>query len=149
MTVTITGNAATLKYDGTEQSVTGYTVACSNGLYTANDFHFAGEAVAKEHERRYRKMGLDKGQFSNTSANFSNVTFVVENDGSLTISREGVVLASDSAEKSCRRNCAYEKRAVNVKVSGDGFVDGEARALTLLVLRRMLGRAKNTFTYTP
>ena len=29
-------------------------------------------------------MGLDKGQFSNTSANFSNVTFVVE-DGWLNI----------------------------------------------------------------
>ncbi len=47
VTVTITGNAATLKYDGTEQSVTAYTVACSNGLYTANDFVFTGAAVAK------------------------------------------------------------------------------------------------------
>ena len=84
VTVTITGNAATLKYDGTEQSVTGYTVACSNGLYTANDFHFAGEAVAKGTNVGTYKMGLDKGQFSNTSANFSNVTFVVE-DGWLKI----------------------------------------------------------------
>lgn len=84
VTVTITGNAATLKYDGTEQSVTGYTVACSNGLYTANDFHFAGAAVAKGTNVGTYKMGLDKGQFSNTSANFSNVTFVVE-DGWLKI----------------------------------------------------------------
>lgn len=84
VTVTIAGNAATLKYDGTEQSVTGYTVACSNGLYTANDFHFAGEAVAKGTNVGTYKMGLDKGQFSNTSANFSNVTFVVE-DGWLKI----------------------------------------------------------------
>lgn len=84
VTVTITGNAATLKYDGTEQSVTGYTVACSNGLYTANDFHFAGEAVAKGTNVGTYKMGLNKGQFSNTSANFSNVTFVVE-DGWLKI----------------------------------------------------------------
>lgn len=84
VTVTITGNAATLKYNGTEQSVTGYTVACSNGLYTANDFHFAGEAVAKGTNVGTYKMGLDKDQFSNTSANFSNVTFVVE-DGWLKI----------------------------------------------------------------
>lgn len=84
VTVTIAGNAATLKYDGTEQSVTGYTVACSNGLYTANDFHFAGEAVAKGTNVGTYKMGLDKGQFSNTSANFSNVKFVVE-DGWLKI----------------------------------------------------------------
>ena len=84
VTVTITGNAATLKYNGTEQSVTGYTVACSNGLYTANDFVFTGEAVAKGTNVGTYKMGLDKGQFSNTSANFSNVTFVVE-DGWLKI----------------------------------------------------------------
>lgn len=84
VTVTITGNAATLKYDGAEQSVTGYTVACSNGLYTANDFVFTGAAVAKGTNVGTYKMGLDKGQFSNTSANFSNVTFVVE-DGWLKI----------------------------------------------------------------
>ena len=82
--VTITGNAATLKYDGTEQSVTGYAVACSNGLYTANDFDFTGAAVAKGTNVGTYKMGLDKDQFSNTSANFSNVTFVVE-DGWLKI----------------------------------------------------------------
>lgn len=84
VTVTITGNAATLKYDGTEQSVTGYAVACSNGLYTANDFDFTGAAVAKGTNVGTYKMGLDKGQFSNTSANFPNVTFVVE-DGWLKI----------------------------------------------------------------
>lgn len=84
VTVTITGNAATLKYNGTEQSVTGYTVACSNGLYTANDFDFTGAAVAKGTNVGTYKMGLDKGQFSNTSANFSNVTFMVE-DGWLKI----------------------------------------------------------------
>lgn len=84
VTVTITGNAATLKYDGTEQSVTGYAVACSNGLYTANDFDFTGAAVAKGTNVGTYKMGLDKDQFSNTSANFSNVTFVVE-DGWLKI----------------------------------------------------------------
>ena len=84
VTVTITGNAATLKYNGTEQSVTGYTVACPNGLYTANDFDFTGAAVAKGTNVGTYKMGLDKGQFSNTSANFSNVKFVVE-DGWLKI----------------------------------------------------------------
>lgn len=89
VTVTITGNAATLKYDGTEQSVTGYAVVCSNGLYTANDFDFTGAAVAKGTNVGTYKMGLDKGQFSNTSANFSNVTFVVV-DGQLTITPKSV-----------------------------------------------------------
>ena len=89
VTVTITGNAATLKYNGTEQSVTGYTVACSNGLYTANDFDFTGAAVAKGTNVGTYKMGLDKGQFSNTSGNFLNVTFVVV-DGQLTITPKSV-----------------------------------------------------------
>lgn len=89
VTVTITGNAATLKYDGTEQSVTGYTVACSNGLYTANDFDFTGAAVAKGTNVGTYKMGLDKGQFSNTNGNFSKVTFVVV-DGQLTIAPKSV-----------------------------------------------------------
>ena len=89
VTVTITGNAATLKYNGTEQSVTGYAVVCSNGLYTANDFDFTGAAVAKGTNVGTYKMGLDKGQFSNTSANFSNVTFVVV-DGQLTITPKSV-----------------------------------------------------------
>ena len=89
VTVTITGNAATLKYDGTEQSVTGYTVACSNGLYTANDFDFTGAAVAKGTNVGTYKMGLDKGQFSNTNGNFSKVTFVVV-DGQLTITPKSV-----------------------------------------------------------
>ena len=84
VTVTITGNAATLKYDGAERSVTGYTVACSNGLYTANDFVFTGAAVAKGTNVGTYKMGLEADQFSNTSANFSNVKFVVE-DGWLKI----------------------------------------------------------------
>ena len=84
VTVTIKGNAATLKYNGTEQSVTGYTVACSNGLYTANDFVFTGEAVAKGTNADTYDMGIKADQFSNTSANFSNVTFVVE-DGWLKI----------------------------------------------------------------
>ena len=84
VTVTITGNAATLKYNGTEQSVTGYTVACSNGLYTAKDFVFTGEAVAKGTNADTYDMGIKADQFSNTSANFSNVTFVVE-DGWLKI----------------------------------------------------------------
>ena len=148
VTVTITGNAATLKYDGTEQSVTGYTVACSNGLYTANDFDFTGAAVAKGTNVGTYKMGLDKGQFSNTSANFSNVTFVVENDGSLTISPREVVLTSDSAEKSYDGTALTKNEQSNVKVSGDGFAKGEGASFDITGSQTDAGSSKNTFTYT-
>ena len=148
VTVTITGNAATLKYNGTEQSVTGYAVACSNGLYTANDFDFTGAAVAKGTNVGTYKMGLEADQFSNTSANFSNVTFVVENDGSLTISPREVVLASDSAEKSYDGTALTKNEQSNVKVSGDGFVDGEGASFDITGSQTNAGSSKNTFTYT-
>ena len=148
VTVTITGNAATLKYNGTEQSVTGYTVACSNGLYTANDFHFAGAAVAKGTNVGTYKMGLEADQFSNTSANFTNVTFVVENDGSLTISPREVVLTSDSAEKSYDGTALTKNEQSNVKVSGDGFAKGEGASFDITGSQTDAGSSKNTFTYT-
>ena len=148
VTVTITGNAATLKYNGTEQSVTGYTVACSNGLYTANDFVFTGEAVAKGTNADTYDMGITADQFSNTSANFSNVTFVVENDGSLTISPREVVLASDSAEKSYDGTALTKNEQSNVKVSGDGFVDGEGASFDIAGSQTNAGSSKNTFTYS-
>lgn len=148
VTVTITGNSATLKYDGTEQSVTGYTVACPNGLYTANDFDFTGAAVAKGTNVGTYKMGLEADQFSNTSANFSNVTFVIENDGSLTISPREVVLASDSAEKSYDGTALTKNEQSNVKVSGDGFVDGEGASFDITGSQTNAGSSKNTFTYT-
>ena len=148
VTVTITGNAATLKYDGTEQSVTAYTVACSNGLYTANDFDFTGAAVARGTNVGTYKMGLEADQFSNTSANFTNVTFVVENDGSLTISPREVVLTSDSAEKSYDGTALTKNEQSNVKVSGDGFAKGEGASFDITGSQTDAGSSKNTFTYT-
>ena len=84
VTVTIKGNTATKTYDGTEKTVRDYGFEASNDLYGTGDFVFTGAAVAKGTNVGTYKMGLDKGQFSNTSANFSNVTFVVE-DGWLKI----------------------------------------------------------------
>ena len=84
VTVTIKGNTATETYDGTEKTVRDYGFETSNDLYGTGDFVFTGAAVTKGTNVGTYKMGLDKGQFSNTSANFSNVTFVVE-DGWLKI----------------------------------------------------------------
>ena len=84
VTVTIKGNTATETYDGTEKTVRDYGFEASNDLYGTGDFVFTGAAVAKGTNVGTYKMDLDKGQFSNTSANFLNVTFVVE-DGWLKI----------------------------------------------------------------
>lgn len=41
ITVTIKGNTSTATYDGTEKSVTGYTVESSDKRYTVSDFTFS------------------------------------------------------------------------------------------------------------
>ena len=84
VTVTITGNGATLSYTGSEQSVTGYSFVASDGRYLEANVKFQGEAVAKGTNAGTYGMNLTSGQFSNVSGNFTNVEFVVV-DGSLKI----------------------------------------------------------------
>ena len=84
VTVTITGNSATLPYSGSEQSVTGYSFATSDNRYSEANVKFQGEAVAKGTNAGTYNMNLASGQFSNTSGNFTNVEFVAV-DGSLKI----------------------------------------------------------------
>lgn len=82
--VTIKGNTSTVTYDGTEKSVTGYTVESSDNRYTENYFTFTGTATATGTDAGTYPMGLKPENFENKNANFSKVTFVVT-DGSLTI----------------------------------------------------------------
>ena len=86
--VTIRENSATFPYDGEAKTVEGYEVAkISSALYKASDFAFAGDAahkVATGTDAGDYDMGLLPGDFENTSANFSNVAFAIE-DGQLHI----------------------------------------------------------------
>ena len=84
VTVTITGKSDMLSYTGSEQSVTGYSFAASDGRYLEANVKFQGEAVAKGTNAGTYSMNLAPGQFSNTSGNFTNVEFKVV-DGSLEI----------------------------------------------------------------
>ena len=84
VTVTITGNTLTKPYNGSEQEVTGYTFASDNALYKQDSIEFTGTARAAGTDADTYQMGLAKEQFSNTSDNFTNVEFVV-NDGWLKI----------------------------------------------------------------
>ena len=96
VTVTVTGNNDSVGYDGNEHSVTGYTTAIDNQLYTVSDFTFTGEAIAKGTDADSYQMGLNKSQFANNSANFANVEFVV-NDGALTVTPRPVTITAKSA----------------------------------------------------
>ncbi len=96
VTVTITGNTDTKVYDGDEHTVTGYTTAIDNPLYTVSDFTFTGEAIAKGTDADSYQMELSKSQFANTNTNFTNVEFAVT-DGKLTITPRPVTITAKSA----------------------------------------------------
>ena len=90
--VTIRGNKDTVEYDGQKHEVNGYeVVSISNTLYTEADFGFADGATAHAEgtDAGDYFMNLTKDSFVNRNANFSAVTFVVE-DGKLTITRRGL-----------------------------------------------------------
>ena len=143
VTVTITGNTDSKIYDGNEHSVTGYTTAIDNQLYTVSDFTFTGEAIAKGTDADSYQMGLNKSQFANNSANFANVEFAVT-DGSLTINPRKVTLTSATDEK------VYDGQPLTngvVTVSGDGFAEGEGAAYNVTGSQTNVGSSDNTFTY--
>ena len=96
VTVTVTGNNGSVVYDGDEHSVTGYTTAIDNQLYTVSDFTFTGEAIAKGTDADSYQMELSKSQFANTNTNFTNVEFAVT-DGKLTVTPRPVTITAKSA----------------------------------------------------
>ena len=122
VTVRINGNKDTATYNGTDQSVSGYTVeSISNTLYTSTDFTLNGQATATGKDAATYQMNLDANKFVNNNANFSNVRFEIAEDGQLVISPCAVTLTSEKASK------PYDGTPLtrpDVKVEGN-FVDGE------------------------
>ena len=89
--VTITGNHDTKEYNGSEQSVTDFTVTnISSNLYEETGIAFNGIAEAKGTDAGTYYMNLSADQFTNTNKNFKNVKFVVE-DGKLVITPKNIV----------------------------------------------------------
>ena len=145
--VTIDGNKATHKYDGTEQTVKGYKVSINKpSLYSESDFEFSGEAKVTQKDARDTAyaMGLSEKNFKNISHNFNNVKFVV-NDGSLTITKRDVTLTSATDEKE------YDGTPLindEITVGGDGFASGEGATYTVTGNQTVVGSGDNEFTYT-
>lgn len=96
--VTIKGNTDSKVYNGTEQSVTGYTVKISDPKYTEADFKFTGDPKASRTDVGTTPMGLTANSFVNNNSNFKNVTFVVEEDGYLTITKRPLTIEGQSSE---------------------------------------------------
>ena len=97
--VNIQGSKLSKVYNGAEQSVTGYKVtSISDSLYKESDISFTGKAEAAGTDAGSYPMGLTAEQFKNTSKNFTNVKFVV-NDGELTINPMALTITAGSDSK--------------------------------------------------
>lgn len=150
VTVTITGNTDSKVYNGIKQSVTGYTVvSISDNNYKETDFSLkvGVEAKAAGTNASEYPMGLTADSFVNNNKNFENVTFVVEEDGYLTITKRTVTLKSETASKT------YDGTPLTrpaVTIGGDGFVDGEVTDIkaTGSVTNVSEGSVTNTIVYT-
>ena len=88
VTVTITENSGSVKYDGNEHTVTGYkSMTADNTLYdvaTSVEETPTEAWTAKGTNVGEYPVGIESKDFKNTNANFSNVEFVVV-DGKLEI----------------------------------------------------------------
>ena len=142
--VTITENSGSAKYDGTEKTVTGYEVtSISDPLYKESDFTFSGDATIKGTDADTYNMNLAPEDFKNTNGNFKNVRFMI-NDGTLVISPRTLTITSGSDSKE------YDGTPLTsseIKVTGDGFVDGEGASYTFTGSQTNNGSSKNTFDY--
>ena len=88
--VEIKGETKTETYNGNTHEVEGYEYTkISNTLYPEEAIHFEGTAKASRKEEGTSYMGLNATQFSNTSANFTNVTFRVT-DGWLKVTPKSI-----------------------------------------------------------
>ena len=143
VTITITEHSASLKYNGAEQSVTGYDTAIDNTLYKETDFTFSGDAIAKGTDFGSYPMNLKAEDFTNKNKNFANVVFEIV-DGQLEITKRDVELISGSDEK------VYDGTPLtknHILIAGDQFVPGEGADYDVTGSQTNAGSSDNEFTY--
>ena len=118
ITVTITGNTATAPYDGNTHSVEGYKVTgVSDVLYAKENVGFTGIARTEGTAAGTYYMNLSAAQFTNTSANFANVKFIVT-DGYLTINPKSIIPDTPDTPED-------EKTGIQVTKPENSKYDGE------------------------
>ena len=146
--VTIKEHGDIVTYDGTAHTVSGYdVVSISNELYHENDFTFVGDTahqtVSGTNAGTY-DMALSASDFRNDNANFSRVTFVIQ-DNTLKIDKKLLKLTSPSANKIYDGNALT---ATNLTI--DGLVAADADKLTYKVTgtQTAVGKSNNTFNFT-
>ena len=145
--VKVVGNRGSSTYDGTEQSVEGYTVSYVVGGaasadapagFDAGDISFAGAAKATGIDAGGYPMGLEAGDFSYAGKNFSNVSFEVE-DGELSILPATLTVTTHGASK------PYDGTALTAPGEISGFVNGETATFSATGSQTLAGTSVNSY----
>ena len=82
--VTVKGHKDTVVYDGKKHSVRGFDMKSSLKEYSVDFVSYKGDSLASGTKVKTYAMGLVTKDFKNTSINYTNVVFKID-DGSLTI----------------------------------------------------------------
>ena len=142
--LTITGNANTVTYDGTEQSVAGFTFVAVQGEETLDNGQFSvslaegSAAKASGTNAGTYNMDLTKGDFVVESTNYSNIKVSVV-DGSLTINTRSVSVVTDSASK------VYDGTPLTAPGRVENLVEGESVTVNTSELTAV-GTTDNLYT---
>ena len=96
--VTITGHKDSVVYDGEEHSVSGFDMVSSVEAYSVDNVTYSGDAAVAGIDAKTYAMGLAEGDFANSSVNYTNVSFVID-DGKLEVLPKPVTLTIANASK--------------------------------------------------
>ena len=136
--VTLTANSSTVKYDGTQKSVSGYTSNDAGAVFAGITVGAAGTDAATYPAK------FASGVVGTVDATGKYIVAEAI-DGALTVQPRSLTLTSASDQK------GYDGTPLKndaVSVSGDGFVAGEGAAYTVTGSQTYVGTSDNTFTYT-
>ena len=139
VTIKIAGHKGGEKYNGKEQTVSGYDVSDIPDGVTKDNIKFTGTAEVKGTNVYTYPMGLNESQFALTgdaAKNYTNVKFEVV-DGELTIAKRQIWRITPDGQKNYDGAPLVRKGDLNEKSKyldpehaneDDGFVDGEGFA---------------------
>ena len=146
VTITVKGHTGGEKYNGKEQTVSGYEISGLPAGVSESDVVYGGTAVAKGANAGTYKMNLDRAKFSlkeSAAKNYTNVKFAVT-DGELVIDKRKVSIKSKDADKTYNGTPLIKHE---VEVTGEGFIKNEGLDCTYSGTQTEAGKSANGFTY--
>jgi CotH protein. len=132
--VTVKGHKDTVVYDGKKHSVRGFDMKSSLKAYSVDFVSYKGDSLASGTKVKTYAMGLVAKDFKNTSVNYTNVVFKVE-DGSLTIKKKekkDALLASRVSVGLLKVYAMDRRIQVNTSMTGERFAVYDMQGVVVL-----------------